>query len=178
MSKKQVINEKIEAAAGRRKIQAGWRGMWLGLWVGVCLWLVTIATYKLLPISTAMVFWLVIVGLSFPVIGLAYGLAKRFAARDTARWLDQETGLKERLSTAIELTETEAKGSEWSALVIRDAAQAADEIEPRRLLPLRLPALCSWTLLLLIACFALGFVPEHRSKACLLYTSPSPRDRG
>ena len=167
MSKKQVINEKIEAAAGRRKIQAGWRGMWLGLWVGGCLWLVTIATYKLLPISTAMVFGLVIVGLSFPVIGLALGLAKRFAARDTARWLDQETGLKERLSTAVELTETEAKGSEWSALVIRDAAQAADEIEPRRLLPLRLPALCSWTLLLLIACFALGFVPEHRSKAYL-----------
>ena len=91
MSKKQVINEKIEAAAGRRKIQAGWRGMWLGLWVGVCLWLVTIATYILLPISTAMVFWLVIVGLSFPVIGLALGLAKRFTARDTARWLDQET---------------------------------------------------------------------------------------
>ena len=98
------------------------------LWVGVCLWLVTIATYKLLPISTAMVFWLVIVGLSFPVIGLALGLAKRFAARDTARWLDQETGLKERLSTAVELTETEAKGSEWSALVIR-ASIAASWIE-------------------------------------------------
>ena len=91
--------------------------MWLGLWVGVCLWLVTIATYKLLPISTATVFWIVIVGLSFPVIGLALGLAKRFAARDTARWLDQETGLKERLSTAVELTKQRPKGSSgqhWS----------------------------------------------------------------
>ena len=158
MSEKQVINEKIEAAAGRRKIQAGWRSMWLGLWIGVCLWLVTLVTYKLMPISTATVFWAVMAGLTFPVIGLFLGLAKRFATRDTARWLDQETGLKERLSTAVELTETEAKGSEWSALVIRDAAKAADEIEPNRLLPLRLPALCNWTLLLLIACFALGCV--------------------
>ena len=91
MSKKQVINEKIEAAAGRRKIQAGWRGMWLGLWVGACLWLVTIATYKLLPISTATVFWIVIVGLSFPVIGLVLGFPKRFSAPYPPGWQSQPT---------------------------------------------------------------------------------------
>ena len=167
MSEKQVIDAKIEAASGRRKVQAGWRSMWLGLWFGVCLWLVTLVVYKLAPISTASVFWAVAVGLMFPVVGLILGLAKRFAAGDTARWLDQETGLKERLSTAVELTETEARDSAWSALVIRDAARAADEIEPKKLLPLRLPAICNWTLLVLIACFALGFVPEHRSKAYL-----------
>ena len=139
--------------------------MWLGLWFGVCLWLVTLVVYKLAPISTASVFWAVAVGLMFPVVGLILGLAKRFAAGDTARWLDQETGLKERLSTAVELTETEARDSAWSALVIRDATRAADEIEPKKLLPLRLPAICNWTLLVLTACFALGFVPEHRTNA-------------
>ena len=168
MSEKQVINAKIEAASGRRKVQAGWRSMWLGLWFCACLWLVTLAVYKLFPISTATVFWAVMVGLAFPLIGLALGLAKRFAARDTARWLDQETGLKERLSTAIELlTESKAKDSEWSMLVIRDAAKSAGNIETGKLLPLRLPPLCNWILLVLIACFALGFVPEHRSKAYL-----------
>ena len=167
MSEKQVINAKIEAASGRRKVQAGWRSMWLGLWFCACLWLVTLVVYKLFPISTATVFWAVMVGLAFPLIGIALGLAKRFAARDTARWLDQETGLKERLSTAIELTESKAKDSEWSMLVIRDAARSAGNIETGKLLPLRLPPLCNWILLVLIACFALGFVPEHRSKAYL-----------
>ena len=141
--------------------------MWLGLWIGVCLWLVAIVAYKLMPVSESIVFWVVITGLALPLAGLAVGLAKRFAARDTARWLDQETGLKERLSTAVELTESDAKNSEWSNLVIRDAARAASEIEPKKLLPLRLPALCNWILMVLIACFALGFVPEHRSKAYL-----------
>ena len=59
MSEKQVIDAKIEAASGRRKVQAGWRSMWLGLWFGVCLWLVTLVVYKLEPISTASVFWAV-----------------------------------------------------------------------------------------------------------------------
>ena len=71
---------------------------------------------------------IVTIGTEFESSRRAIGLAKRFATRDTARWLDQETGLKERLSTAVELTETEAKGSEWSALVIRDAAKAADDV--------------------------------------------------
>lgn len=167
MSEKQVINAKIESASGRRKVHAGWRSMWIGLLFGVCLWLATFVVYKLAPISTATVFWAVIVGLTFPVFGLILGLTKRFAIRDTARWLDHQTGLKERLSTAVELTEAESKNSEWSALVVRDASRAAGEIEPKRLLPLRLPALCNWVLLVLIACFALGFVPEHRSKAYL-----------
>ena len=167
MSEKKVIDAKIQAAAIRRKIQHGWRCMWHGLLLGVCLWLVALAIFKLVPIPQITLLWAGIIGLAFPVGALLFGLAKRFDAIDTARWLDSETGLKERLSTAIELTHGNAEKSDWSTLVIKDAAKAADKIEPGKLLPLQLPSVCHWTLLVLATCFGLMFVPENRSQAYL-----------
>ncbi len=167
MSEKQVIGAKIDAAASRRKLQLGWWNMWLGLMIGVCLWLGCLVVYKLAPIPQATLLWVGVLGLALPLAGLTVGLGKRFTARDTARWLDSEIGLKERLSTAVEMSEVTAKKSAWSALVVRDAARAAGEIDPGKLLPLRLPKFCHWTLPVLAACVGLGFVPEHRSLAYL-----------
>ena len=167
MREKQVIDAKIAAAARRRKLQWGWQNMWLGLLIGVCLWLASLSVYKLAPVPQTTLLWAGVIGLALPLAGLLFGLAKRFAGSDTARWLDLEIGLKERLSTAVEMSDISAKNSVWSALVISDAAKAAGKIEPGKLLPLRLPKVCHWTLLVLAACAGLGFVPEHRSQAHL-----------
>ena len=167
MSEKQVIDAKIDAAARRRKLQRGWQNMWFGLLIGVCLWLASLSVYKLAPVPQTTLLWAGVIGLALPLAGLLFGLAKRFAGSDTARWLDREIGLKERLSTAVEMCDISAKNSAWSALVISDAAKAAGKIEPGKLLPLRLPKVCHWTLLVLAACVGLGFVPEHRSQAHL-----------
>ena len=167
MREKQVIDAKIAAAARRRKLQWGWQNMWLGLLIGVCLWLASLSVYKLAPVPQTTLLWAGVIGLALPLAGLLLGLAKRFAGSDTARWLDREIGLKERLSTAVEMSDISAKNSAWSALVISDAAKAAGKIEPGKLLPLRLPKVCHWTLLVLAACVGLGFVPEHRSQAHL-----------
>ena len=167
MSEKQVIDAKIDAAARRRKLQRGWQNMWLGLLIGVCLWLASLSVYKLAPVPQTTLLWTGVIGLALPLAGLLFGLAKRFAGSDTARWLDREIGLKERLSTAVEMSDISAKNCAWSALVISDAAKAAGKIEPGKLLPLRLPNVCHWTLLVLAACVGLGFVPEHRSQAHL-----------
>ena len=167
MSEKQVIGAKIDACARRRKLQRGWQNMWLGLLIGVCLWLASLSVYKLAPVPQTTLLWAGVIGLALPLAGLLFGLAKRFAGSDTARWLDREIGLKERLSTAVEMSDISAKNSAWSALVISDAAKAAGKIEPGKLLPLRLPKVCHWTLLVLAACVGLGFVPEHRSQAHL-----------
>ena len=137
--------------------------MWAGLFICVCIWLISLVSHKLFPIPLVSFFWAAIIGLIFPLAGLIWGFAKNFSPLETARWLDKEKGLKERLSTAIELSETNLS-SPWDELVISDAARAVDKIETRSLLPLRLPGQCNWILLVLIACFVLGFVPEHRSK--------------
>ena len=141
--------------------------MWLGLLIGFCFWLASLSLYKLVPVPQTTLLWAGVIGLALPLAGLLIGLAKRFAGSDTARWLDREIGLKERLSTAVEMSDIYAKNSAWSALVISDAAKAAGKIEPGKLLPLRLPKVCHWTLLVLAACVGLGFVPEHRSQAHL-----------
>ena len=135
----------------------------MGFWIFVCLWLASLIFYKLFPVPLVTFLWIGIVGLILPLSGLIWGVTKKFAPRDIARWLDQEKGLKERLSTAVELSEAKTINPDWEALVIRDAACAVEKIDPKSLLPLQLPALCIWILLLLIACFALGFVPERRS---------------
>ena len=167
MSQKQLIASKLNAAARRRQIQLGWQYMWMGLWICVCLWLVSLISYKLFPVPVDTFLWVGILGLILPLSGLIWGIAKKFAPRDIARWVDQEKDLKERLSTAVELTEADPINPDWEALVIRDAACAVEKMDPKSLLPLRLPILCNWILLLLIACFVLGFVPERRSKIYL-----------
>lgn len=167
MSEKQVIDAKIQAATRQRKILLGWRCMWRGLLIGVCLWLVALVVFKIVPISHSALLWAGFAGLALPVGGLIYGLAKRFAVGDTARWLDLKTGLKERLGTAVELADGKAARTDWSDLVLRDAALAARQIEPGKLIPLRVPKKGHWILLLLVVCVGLGFVPEHRSQAYL-----------
>ena len=167
MSEKQVIDAKIQAATRQRKILLGWRCMWRGLLIGVCLWLVALVVFKVVPISHSALLWAGFAGLALPVGGLIYGLAKRFAVGDTARWLDLKTGLKERLGTAVELADGKAARTDWSDLVLRDAALAARQIEPGKLIPLRVPKKGHWILLLLVVCVGLGFVPEHRSQAYL-----------
>jgi hypothetical protein len=167
MSDKQVIDAKIQAAAKRRKLLLGWRCMWRGLLIGVCIWLLALVVFKVAPISYATLLWAGFVGLVLPVVGLIYGLAKRLASSETARWLDLKTGLKERLGTAVELADGKAARTDWSDLVLRDAALAARQIEPGKLLPLRVPRMGHWILLVLVACLGLGFVPEHRSQAYL-----------
>jgi len=74
--------------------------------------------------------------------------------------------LKERLSTALELGSDPSVGR-WGQLVVSDAAEHAKGLDPRKLVPFRLPKSARWALLFLALCAGLGFVPEYRSKAFL-----------
>ena len=164
MSQKQLIACKLKAAARRRKIQLSWQCMWMGLWICVCIWLLSLISYKLFPVPTITFFWVGLLSFIVPLSGLIWGFTKKFPPKDIARWIDQEKNLKERLSTAVELAEGKPINPAWEVLVLRDAASAVQKIEPKSLLPLRLPSLCYRILLLLIVCFVLGFVPEYRNK--------------
>ena len=164
MSQKQLIASKLKAAARRRKIQLSWQCMWMGLWICVCIWFLSLISYKLFPVPTITFFWVGLLSFIVPLSGLIWGFTKKFPPKDIARWIDQEKNLKERLSTAVELAERKPINPAWEVLVLRDAASAVQKIEPKSLLPLRLPSLCYRILLLLIVCFVLGFVPEHRNK--------------
>lgn len=164
MKEKQIIATKLNTVASRKKLQLSWKYMWFGLSICVGLWLLSLLSYTLFPIPLVTFLWVSILSLILPLAGLIVGFSKKFPLQDIARWIDQEKGLKERVSTAVELTEVDPITPSWKELIIRDAASAIEKIETKSLLPLRLPKSCNWILLLLIACFVLGFVPERRSK--------------
>ena len=166
MSEIQVIQSTLEKTARRCRWQRGWRRFWQGLFVGATLWLVVLAAYKLRPISeqTFMVAGAIAVAL-MPISFLA-GFWRRPTLIETARWVDDRQHFQERLSTALEVAASPKAGT-WRDLVLSDAAGRAREFDPRKFLPLHLPLITRWALLMLVLAFTLGFVPEYRSKAYL-----------
>jgi len=166
MSEIQVIQSTLEKTARRCRWQRGWRRFWQGLFVGATLWLVVLAAYKLRPISeqTFMVAGAIAVAL-MPISFLA-GFWRRPTLIETARWVDDRQHFQERLSTALEVAASPKAGT-WRDLVLSDAAGRAREFDPRKFLPLHLPLITRWALLMLVLAFTIGFVPEYRSKAYL-----------
>lgn len=166
MSELQIIEQTLVRAARRRRTAQAHRGLWLGLLVGGGCSLLLVGAHLLLPLPTG-----ILIGAALsPVIGMGLGAMlggwRRLTLAETARWVDQKTHLKERLSTAWELAAGPER-SEWEKLVIADAAAHAQEVDARRLVRFSLPRASRWTLLVLMLAAGLGFVPEYRSKAYL-----------
>lgn len=150
-------------AVRRRRWQNGWLGWWRGLWIGSLVLLATLAVYKLAPIPESSVFWAGLAGLACALGGFAAGWSRRVTPAQTARWIDDQQGLQERLSTAWEMSDA-ALPEDWKRLVIEDAARRAGEVDTRRLLPFGFPRLARGCALVLALAAGLGFVPEYRTK--------------
>src|SRR5688572_1842936 len=164
MSELQTITETLERAAGRRRTERALRGLWLGLLIGALLWLVALMVFKLAPVSASILLWSGLAALACPLAGLVFGVWRKPGLTETARWVDVKQNLKERMSTALEVAGTENTGT-WRDLVMHDAVTHANEIDPRRLVPLHLTKAARWAVLVLALAAGLGFVPEYRSKA-------------
>jgi len=164
MSDLQTITETLERAGRRRRSEHALRGLWRGLLVGSVVYLVALSVYKLRPLPEPTLVWSAWAGLACIVGGFVLGFWRKPALAETARWVDVKQNLKERMSTALEVAGTESPGT-WRDLVIHDAVSHANEIDPRRLVPLHLTKASRWALLMLALAAGLGFVPEYRSKA-------------
>lgn len=164
MSELQIITETLERAAQRRRTQRALRGLWRGLLIGALCWLTALVVYKLAPIPASSLLWIGLAALLCPLIGLIAGGWRKPGLTETARWVDVQQNLKERMSTALEVASDEKTGT-WRELVMSDAVSHANEIDARRLVPLHLTRAARWSLLVLALGAGLGFVPEYRSKA-------------
>lgn len=166
MSGLQIIQATLQRAGRRRRSERAWRGFWQGLFWACLLYLTCLIGFKLLPLPFAVLGYAALGGIGCMVVGFLAGWWRKPTAMETARWVDEQQRLQERLSTALEVGATEGAG-EWRKLVVTDAADHARTVDVRRLLPFRLPDLVRWTVLVLVICTGLGFVPEYRSKAYL-----------
>lgn len=164
MSDLETIQSAVARAARRRRWQRAWRGLWQGLFLGATIWLLALAAYKIFPIPFEIV--LVAAGVAVLVlfIGFFYGWSRKMSLLETARWIDEQQKLQERLSTALEMANAPADEN-WKQLLMSDAAQHAKNFDARRLLPFHLPTASRWALLVLAIGAGLGFLPEYRSKA-------------
>lgn len=162
MSEINIIEKVLEKTARRVRWQQGWKGFWQGLLVGSCLWVAALVIYKLFPVSSVVLAGGAVCAVLAMVAGFVLGWRQRPTLLDTARWLDGERKLQERLSTAWEVAATHGSDT-WRDLLVTDAAKHANKIDPRALLPYRLPTATRWALLSLALAAGLGFVPEYRS---------------
>lgn len=152
----------VERTARRRRLLRAWRGLWWGLTAGVGVYLLALAAYKLAPLPWTVVQAAGVVALAAIGLGPAVGGWRPVGRDEAARFLDQRAGLQERVSTALEVSRVESAGR-WRDLVVEDARARVAAVDPRRLLPVGLPAFVRWTVLGLALCAGLGFVPEYRT---------------
>jgi hypothetical protein len=164
MSELQTITETLERAARRRRSERALRGLWRGLLLGAVVWLTALVVFKLAPVPISTLLWSGLTALACPLAGFILGGWRKPGLTETARWVDVKQNLKERMSTALEFSSDDHSGT-WRELVMHDAVSHANEIDPRKLVPIRLTNATRWALLVLALAAGLGFVPEYRSKA-------------
>lgn len=162
MSGLQRIENVLERTSRRRRLDNALRGLWKGVFWGAVLFLLALGAFKLFPIPVETLLAagtasaLVIVG------GFVLGGWRKPTTSDTARWVDERSQLKERLSSALEIKD-EATDSLWKELIVGDASRHVDGLSPARLLPFHLSKFARWSVLILVMAAGLGFVPEYRS---------------
>src|SRR5688572_21324906 len=164
MSDLHLIESTLARTAQRRRLERGFRRLWEGLFWGAAVWLVFLAVYKLFPIPAQYASFSWALMPAGALLGFFWGWSRPLTLSQTARWVDGERKLQERLSTALEISKTEREDAAWKTLIVSDAAKAVSGLNPKELLPFHLPKVARWALLLLVLGVGLGFVPEYRSK--------------
>lgn len=164
MSDLQILQQTLERTRSRARWTRAWGGLWRGLLVGGALYAVALLVYKVTPVP----WWVVQAGLLAGMVSaVGWALAaflRPVTVEEAARFLDLRAGLKERLSSALELARA-GKQDRWAELLMADARSAAQTVDTRRVLPFQVPAFSRWVVAALAVGAGLGFVPEYRTKA-------------
>lgn len=162
MSKIEEIEAILAKTASRRRFQRALRGAWHGLLAGGLCWLVTLLIFKLLPLPEITLAGAGVAGVLSVLAGYFAGWSRKPTVLETARWVDLNQNLHERLSTAVELTQN-SQSEAWRDLLLLDASRCIRQVDPKRLLPYHLPRVSRLVLLVLFLGAGLGFVPEYRT---------------
>jgi hypothetical protein len=180
MSEQELIHTKLRAVASRLQLMAMLRFVArVGLWTCAVL-LVVLGGYKVFPFPFSVVQGAFIAAAVLLVGACVVGFLRRVSLAAAARFADQKLSLKERLSSAVELGSYQlsvigsssheprnqqpiTNNQSLTALLLHDAAQHAQSLNPKEILPLHLPKHARWVAVLLVAIVGLAFAPEYRT---------------
>lgn len=164
MNELEQIRLVLGKLARRRRWAHGLTGLWKGALVGAVLLLLGLGVYKLAPIPERVLAVIGVCAVGAAAIGFVAGWMKPVSLMDTARFVDGKKKFQERLSTALEVGDSQVDEA-WQRLVITDAAARVKEVEPKQLLPISLTRASRWAVAVLALTACLGFVPEYRTPA-------------
>ncbi|MFM1770151.1 MAG: hypothetical protein RJA22_2680 [Verrucomicrobiota bacterium] len=160
----QIIADTLNRVARRRRAQRALAGLARGLLAGSVLLFLALGAFLLFPIPARVVPAAAVAGGLLALGGLVRGGWNRPTPLETARWVDDQRQLRERLSTALELHATHGPApGEWESLLLRDAAGHAKALRIAELVPFRIPAPATCAALVLALTGALAFVPAYRT---------------
>ena len=103
--------------------------------------------------------WLIAGGVSAAIITFLVSLFYRPSTMYSAIEIDRRFGLRERISSAMQLNETEKQSAVGEAL-LNDAAAKAERIEVQEHFPIRSAPQTPWVALPFLACISLFWVPD------------------
>ena len=129
----------------------------LMLWgAGASMALILVSKFVMLPIPLALtVFSVLVICLT---VGVVRGMLARVSPLEAAMMADAQVGLKERLSSAVELMGEEGK-SEMAELQLEDAADHARSLDPKSVCPRVFPVTAKVLPLSLLFLIAFFYVP-------------------
>jgi len=160
MKGSEVIHTVVDNARRRFLLQHAINWFGIALCVAAAVWLGTLVAFKLLPLPERWVWSVGIVGLAATFAVFVAGFLRRSDRSAAARWLDETAGLKDRLSSALELDRTD---TDWSRLIHSDALAHAQKLDTAKLIPIRLKR----PFHIAVGCLTVGaglqLLPEFRS---------------
>lgn len=151
----------LEQVQRRRRVQRIFEGASWGLLIGAVASLPPLSVFLLgaLPSFSGMApLILCLALLSFGLLtGIAIGLLRPFERNDSAKHVDRHYRFKDRLLTAMKLLPRN-ETSAMERLQLEDAARHAEKIDPRGVVPYRLPRNFAWSLGLALAAVGLSLL--------------------
>ncbi len=153
-----VLQQSVSRIQRRIRLALALRGAMVGLTVGLGADLAFLALARFHVWKDAPDY-LLTSAIAATLIGAVIGYTRRVTALDAAMIADERAGLKERLSTAVEILAS-AKPDSMAEAQIGDAAQHAAKLSPSRLIPWRLPETWKWPAALAVLVAAALIVPN------------------
>src|ERR1051325_4842393 len=144
MNALQVIEQTLKGTVRRLRLERTWNAFWKGLLIGGVFWFLMLAIYKLAPIPFILLYVGAFIACLVPLFMAIIAASKNISIFQAARFVDSRRDLKERLSTALEISGASGIDASWRDLLVADAAQHVKDLEPPQLIPLRLPAFSRW----------------------------------
>lgn len=125
----------------------------------VCFVVLIVPKIWFIPYAFNNTLWMVGSGIAAAVVTGLVALFYRPSKLYSAIELDKRFGLRERISSALQLAPEEQQSAVGDAL-LKDAAEKADRIDVRDHFPIRSAPHMPWVVLPLLGCIALFWVPD------------------